>query len=64
MNLVRDLDSDISEATARFEDGEFIFICPICEEDISYAIDDIESAYYCPICDNAVRFVEAREASR
>lgn len=58
---VKDSNAIVTEAIVKYKDTESICICPICEENIDYAIDDLETAYYCPVCENAVRFVEAKE---
>ena len=48
----------VFKGTVIENDGEFIFKCPVCDEDISYAIDDFVKGYRCPNCENIVSFPE------
>jgi uncharacterized CHY-type Zn-finger protein len=56
MGLIRDFDVPITDGITKMIDGDHLLICPICREDITYAIDDFEAAHECPNCLNGVRF--------
>lgn len=58
--IVNDCGVEATEGKTIIRDGDYVFICPICSEEISYGIDDFDTAYYCPVCDNAVVFPETK----
>ncbi len=60
MRMVHDYSLEVTEGKTIDSNGEYICVCPICEENISDSIDDFNAAFYCPICDNAVKFPESK----
>lgn len=62
MKLIKDPNIDPVEGKEQIgPDGEYIFICPVCDKDITDRIDDFGPKYECPNCFNAVRFPDVQK---